>query len=188
MTLQVDLIINWMRVGFIHGVMNTDNMAISGETIDYGPCAFMDTYNPATVFSSIDHRGRYSYGNQPAIAQWNLTRLAETLLPLIDQDPSKAVQRAQDIIGSFPELYQTKWLDMMRAKLGLLDSKPGDEQLIVDLLEWMKSNQTDYTNTFRDLSQIEKPSGKLYDRDDFTGWYKHWQDRLAESNMIKKLH
>ena len=178
---QIDLIIHWMRVGFIHGVMNTDNMAISGETIDYGPCAFMDTYNPATVFSSIDHGGRYSFGNQPAIAQWNLTRLAEALLPLIDQDQSKAIERAQEIIGIFKGLYQTKWLDMMRSKLGLLDSKPGDEQLITDLLEWMKVNETDYTNTFRDLSQLEKPSGKLYERDDFNVWYTNWQDRLTKS-------
>lgn len=181
MALQVDLIVNWMRVGFIHGVMNTDNMAISGETIDYGPCAFMDTYNPATVFSSIDHAGRYSFGNQPAIAQWNLTRLAEALLPLIDKDQSNGIERAQETIGLFKGLYQTKWLDMMRSKLGLLDSKPGDEQLIADLLEWMKVKQLDYTNTFHDLSQLEKPSGKLYDYDQFHLWYKRWQDRLAEN-------
>ena len=185
MTLQVDLIVHWMRVGFIHGVMNTDNMAISGETIDYGPCAFMDTYNPATVFSSIDHGGRYSFGNQPAIAQWNLTRLAEALLPIIDRDQSKAIERAQESIGLFKELYQTKWLDMMRLKLGLLDSKPGDEQLITDFLEWMKVNETDYTNTFRDLSQLEKPHGKLYERNDFNLWYKNWNHRLANSNDDK---
>ena len=187
MTLQVDLIINWMRVGFIHGVMNTDNMAISGETIDYGPCAFMDAYNPATVFSSIDHGGRYAFGNQPAIAQWNLTRLAETLLPLIDQDESKAIQRAQETIGSFSELYKEKWLGMMRSKLGLLESKSDDEQLIVNLLEWMSINQADYTNTFRGLCQLEKPSGQLYDRDDFNIWYKNWQDRLAKNNQDKPV-
>jgi serine/tyrosine/threonine adenylyltransferase len=185
MALQVDLIVNWMRVGFVHGVMNTDNMAISGETIDYGPCAFMDAYNPATVFSSIDHNGRYSFANQPSIAQWNLTRLAETLLPLIDQDQAKAIERAQETIGLFEGLYQTKWLDMMRSKLGLLESKPGDEQLIVNLLEWMSLNQADYTNTFRELSQLEKPSGKLYDCDDFGNWYKNWQDRLIENKHNK---
>ena len=186
MNLQVDLMVHWMRVGFIHGVMNTDNMAISGQTIDYGPCAFMDTYNPATVFSSIDHAGRYCFGNQPNIAQWNLARLAEALLPLLDTDQSKAIEIAQDTIGSFKVLYQTKWLEMMRLKLGMLDSKPGDEQLINNLLEWMKVNQTDYTNTFRELSQLDKPVGKLYDRNDFNVWYKSWQDRLAESKYDKK--
>ena len=185
MTRQIDLIVHWMRVGFIHGVMNTDNMTISGETIDYGPCAFMDTYNPETVFSSIDHAGRYSFANQPAIAQWNLTRLAETLLPLIDPNESTAIQHAKETISLFPELYQTKWLDMMRMKLGLLNSKPEDEQLITELLEWMKLKQADYSNTFRDLSQLEKPSGKLYDCEDYSIWHKNWQARLSKNKQDK---
>ena len=117
---QAELIASWMHVGFIHGVMNTDNMAISGETIDYGPCAFMDHYDPATVFSSIDTRGRYAYANQPKIAQWNLARLAETLVPLIDADENRAIARATEVVQAFPEIYERHWLKGMRAKLGLV--------------------------------------------------------------------
>ena len=116
---QIDLVINWMRVGFIHGVMNTDNMSISGETIDYGPCAFMDIYDPKTVFSSIDQMGRYAYCNQPVITKWNLSRFAECLIPLIDKDQNKAIELATEIINSFEKKYEEKWLNMMRDKLGL---------------------------------------------------------------------
>ena len=144
---QIDLVVNWMRVSFVHGVMNTDNMSISGETIDYGPCAFMDTYDPQTVFSSIDKMGRYAYCNQPIITKWNLARLAECLIPLIDTNQNKSIELATDIINSFEKKYEEKWMEMMRHKLGLsiLDEK--DKFLILDLLTWMHQHKADYTNT-----------------------------------------
>jgi uncharacterized protein YdiU (UPF0061 family) len=145
---QIDLIVNWMRVGFIHGVMNTDNVSISGETIDYGPCAFMDIYDPKTVFSSIDQMGRYAYCNQPVITKWNLSRFAECLIALIDEDQNKAIQMATEIINSFEKKYEEKWLNMMRDKLGLFGINEKDKLLIVDLLTWMHQSKTDYTNTF----------------------------------------
>ena len=134
---QIELVVNWMRVGFIHGVMNTDNMSISGETIDYGPCAFMDFYDPKTVFSSIDQMGRYAYCNQPIITKWNLSRFAECLIPLIDKDQSKAIGLATDIINTFEKKYEEKWLNMMRDKLGLFGIDDKDKFLILDLLTWM---------------------------------------------------
>ena len=146
------LIARWQLVGFIHGVMNTDNMALSGETIDYGPCAFMDTYDPATVFSSIDHGGRYAYGNQPSIAQWNLARLAEAMLPLFDRDTDRAVERATAVLERFPDLFEQHWLDGMRAKLGLFTQEEGDKALVDDLLAWMQRRSADFTNTFRSLT------------------------------------
>ncbi len=178
---QAVLIVHWMRIGFIHGVMNTDNMALSGETIDYGPCAFMDAFDPHTVFSSIDHMGRYNYGNQPLIAQWNIARLAETLLPLIDPDMDKAVTIAEETVNSFSALYQKKWLAMMRAKIGLFEGQEGDEKLISDLLDWMQKHHADYTNSFRDISQDTKPSGKIYETKIFEGWYARWQARLKQN-------
>ena len=180
---QADLITQWMRVGFIHGVMNTDNMTISGETIDYGPCAFMDAYDPNTVFSSIDHRGRYAYANQPVIGQWNLSRLAEALLPLIDQDDKKAIERATQMIGRFPDLYKQKWLDMMRAKLGLFGRQQDDTRLISDVLNWMQTRHADYTNTFRDLSTGEKPEDKIYSDKTFQDWFEAWQARLQKNDQ-----
>ena len=181
MTRQAYLIVNWMRVGFIHGVMNTDNMTLSGETIDYGPCAFMDAYDPNTVFSSIDRMGRYAYANQPKIAQWNIARLAETLLPLLHEDIDKAVEIAKEAVFTFSDIYQEKWLSMMRSKLGLFGALEGDAQLIYDLLNWMQTNHADYTNTFRDLSQEEKPSGKLYEQSTFQKWHDQWQARLKQN-------
>jgi uncharacterized protein YdiU (UPF0061 family) len=136
-----------MLVGFIHGVMNTDNMALSGETIDYGPCAFMDTYDPATVFSSIDRNGRYAYGNQPQIAQWNLARLAEALLPLLHENEKKAIGIAEEALGAFAKRFQHHWLNGMRAKLGLGHDEVGDTALANDLLAWMQQTGADFTNT-----------------------------------------
>ena len=153
---QASLIARWQLVGFIHGVMNTDNMALSGETIDYGPCAFMDSYDPATVFSSIDHGGRYAYGNQPPIAQWNLARLAEAMLPLFDRDVDRAVERATAALDRFPDLFEQHWLDGMRAKLGLFTQEDDDKALVDDLLAWMQRRSADFTNTFRSLT-----SGRL---------------------------
>ena len=170
-----------MRVGFIHGVMNTDNMALSGETIDYGPCAFMDTYDPSTVFSSIDHGGRYAYANQPAIAQWNLARLAETLLPLMDENIDKAKEFAEDAINGFGVVYKEKSLSMLRAKVGLFGEEPEDEGLITDLLNWMQQKGVDYTNTFLDLMKEESPKGEPYNSDSFKEWHTRWQVRRSKN-------
>lgn len=181
---QADLITHWMRVGFIHGVMNTDNMAISGETIDYGPCAFMDFYDPATVFSSIDEQSRYCYVNQPGIAQWNLARFAETLLPLIDEQLEVAIELAKEAINEFTPLYTEKWFAMMRAKLGLFEQQDSaDGTLIEALFYWMQKYNADYTNTFRALSQKEKPQGEPYDNEAFDNWYKAWQERLKQNKL-----
>jgi uncharacterized protein YdiU (UPF0061 family) len=149
---QASLVAGWQLVGFVHGVMNTDNMAVSGETIDYGPCAFMESYDPATVFSSIDHGGRYAYGRQPAIAQWNLARLAEALLPLLDDDEARAVDLANESLAAFPELHQGHWLRGMRAKLGLVGEHPDDGALAEDFLAILRRGRMDYTNAFRDLT------------------------------------
>lgn len=178
---QVDLIVHWMRVGFIHGVMNTDNMAVSGETIDYGPCAFMDSYGPNTVFSSIDHGGRYAFANQPRIAQWNIARLAEALLPLIHSDIPKAVALAEKAIHEFGALYERKWQEMMRMKLGLFGEQPGDEDLLSDFLDWMEQKGADYTNSFLDLGGEAKPSGGFYNSTEFSKWYERWQGRLKKN-------
>lgn len=196
---QTDLITHWMRVGFIHGVMNTDNIALSGETIDYGPCAFMDAYDPATVFSSIDVHGRYAYGQQPAIAAWNLARLAEALLPLIDTDQGKAIEIAEERVNGFADIYRNKWLAMMRSKLGLFGEEEADTELITGLLAWMKKNNADYTNTFRDLGSLPTTAPRMNAgpavRDDtgpaftcgaqldkaFADWYTRWQDRIQRN-------
>ncbi|MDP2192968.1 MAG: YdiU family protein [Alphaproteobacteria bacterium] len=176
---QINLIVEWMRVGFIHGVMNTDNMTVSGETIDYGPCAFMDAYHPHTVFSSIDHSGRYAYGNQPKIAKWNIAKLAITLLPLIHHDPHKAQDMIGEVINRFSNTYQQQWLQMMRAKIGLSHDHEKDEELISNLLKWMEKNDADYTNTFIDLMEEKKPEGKIYAQKSFEDWYYAWKERRA---------
>ena len=177
---QANLITHWMRVGFIHGVMNTDNMTLSGETIDYGPCAFMDSYDPRTVFSSIDHMGRYAYANQPDIAQWNLARLAETMLPLLDDEIEKAADTTEEAVNGFGALYKDKWLSMMRAKLGLFGARAEDESLIIDLLDWMQRAGADYTNTFLYLTEDNLPQGKPYNDSYFKEWYTRWQAQLAK--------
>jgi uncharacterized protein YdiU (UPF0061 family) len=178
---QAPLIARWQLVGFIHGVMNTDNMAISGETIDYGPCAFMNAYRLDTVFSSIDHAGRYAYGNQPAIAQWNLARFGETLLPLLDSDQEKAIAIASEILGEYPAMFERYWLTGMRNKLGLQTSEAGDGELIRSLLDWMQKSRSDFTNTFRDLSSDEPPTGDRYRDPDFQAWYSRWRFRLSRN-------
>ena len=183
---QADLITHWMRVGFIHGVMNTDNMTLSGETIDYGPCAFMDAYDPRTVFSSIDHMERYAYANQPAIAQWNLARLAETMLPLLDDEIEKAADTTEEAVNGFGALYKDKWLSMMRAKLGLFGARAEDESLITDLLDWMQRAGADYTNTFRHLTEEKPPQGKPYNDKTFKEWYTRWQVQLAKNTKPLK--
>ncbi len=176
---QASLVARWQLVGFVHGVLNTDNVAVSGETIDYGPCAFMNAYDPATVFSSIDRGGRYSYGNQPGITQWNLARFAETLVPLIDPDPEKAVAAATEILDGYPARFDGYWLAGMRRKLGLQTAEAGDGELVRGLLDWMRASQSDFTNTFRDLSTSETPAGDGYQAQEFRAWYARWRGRLG---------
>lgn len=182
---QAMLISKWQLVGFIHGVMNTDNMTISGETIDYGPCAFMNEYDPATVFSSIDTQGRYAYGNQPGIGGWNLARFAESLLPLLHPDEEEAVKLAQDAISEYPEQFRQNWLTGMRAKLGIFNEEPEDESLFDDLLKMMQKHRADYTNTFQALTFDKKEKMDLFESKEFTQWHERWQARLSmqeESN------
>jgi len=183
---QASLLAQWMLVGFVHGVMNTDNMALSGETIDYGPCAFMDTYDPATVFSSIDHHGRYAYGNQPSIAHWNLARLAESLLPILDADKTKSLEMAQGALLAFPDLFQRNWIAGMSAKLGLFNVESGDNELFESLLRLMKDAGLDYTNTFRSLDP--EGSGGID-----AAWHQKWQARLrsqpqSSAEVLRLMH
>lgn len=177
---QALLVSQWMHVGFIHGVMNTDNMSISGETIDYGPCAFMDRYHPETVFSSIDRQGRYAYANQAPIAQWNLARFAETLLPLIDQDTDKSIQLASHSVNGFSDQFQKAWLKGMRQKIGLLDEEAGDIDLINELLILMQKNKADYTLTFRHLSSDAILKDAIFEDVSFKAWYKKWLYRIQK--------
>lgn len=174
---QASLIAQWQMVGFIHGVMNTDNMAISGETIDYGPCAFMNVYHPDTVFSSIDRHGRYAYGNQPSIAQWNLARFAETLLPLLDDDQERAIAIATRALEEFATSFRQYWLAGMRRKLGWLTDQPDDLELVQTLLTWMQTAKVDFTNTFRDLSE-GSPVSACYLDAEFPSWSARWQQRI----------
>lgn len=173
---QADLIVDWMRVGFIHGVMNTDNMTLSGETIDYGPCAFMDAYDPATAFSSIDYRRRYAFGNQPPIAQWNLARLAEALLTLIDPDMDRAIRLAETTVTGFQDLYNTRWHAMMKLKLGLVGDRDGDAALMQSLLDWMRVSGADYTNTFRAMAD----GGVASEDPTYRDWQDRWMARRAD--------
>lgn len=182
---QANLIAKWQLVGFIHGVMNTDNMALSGETIDYGPCAFMDTYDPATVFSSIDTNGRYAYGNQPPIAAWNLARFAETLLPLLHDNQDQAINLAQDELSDFNKLYNSNWLAGMRAKLGLFNEEKQDESLIESLLSMMQKYAADYTNTFRALTFDMLSDTDLFGSTEFQQWHELWQTRLIRQQETK---
>jgi uncharacterized protein YdiU (UPF0061 family) len=183
---QAFLIASWLQIGFIHGVMNTDNTAISGETIDYGPCAFMDAYDPATVFSSIDQHGRYAYANQPRIAHWNLARLAETLLPLIDADEDRGVARATEILQEFPAKFEAFQLAGLRRKLGLHTTKDGDAELVQNLLNLMQAGHADFTLVFRRLSTPEtaQTASELFeDPAGFDHWRAEWQQRLAREPM-----
>jgi uncharacterized protein YdiU (UPF0061 family) len=183
---QAQLIARWMHVGFIHGVMNTDNMAVSGETIDFGPCAFMDTFDPAATFSSIDGRGRYAYSNQPHAAQWNLARFAEALLPVLDPVAERAVALATDVITAFPTRFSQHWLAGMRDKLGLTSSEDGDHALIEQFLGLMYRNQADFTLTFRRLcdavaaGEADQSLRALFSNPSaYDEWAKSWRLRLS---------
>lgn len=191
---QAALVARWMNVGFIHGVMNTDNMAVSGETIDFGPCAFMDTFDPATVFSSIDERGRYGFANQPNAALWNLARFAETLLPLIDADTQRAMGVATEAIETFETLFKDCWLDGMRRKLGLSTSEQGDRQLAEDWLQAMQRNQADFTLSFRALCAAARdPQGDAMARGhfvnagDYDEWAQRWRARMSREATTLNL-
>ena len=170
---QAALVAQWMGVGFVHGVMNTDNMALSGETIDYGPCAFLEAYDPDTVFSSIDRHGRYAYGNQPPVAHWNLARLAEALVPVLHADEEEALVRANAAIGRFGESFQRHRLAGMRRKLGLFNEEPEDAALVETLLAWMQATQADFTNTWAELETLAPGTG------DFEEWRARWRARLG---------
>lgn len=183
---QAELIAKWQLVGFIHGVMNTDNMALSGETIDYGPCAFMDTYDPATVFSSIDVHGRYAYGNQPQIGAWNLARFAETLLPLLHDDSEQALSLAKGALADYATAIQRHWLAGMRAKLGLRGEEPEDAALIADLLKLMHAARADYTNTFRALTLDTPEETGLTGAAEFAQWQERWEERLGRQDESRE--
>ena len=173
---QCDLVVNWMRVGFIHGVMNTDNMSVSGETIDYGPCAFLDEYNPNKVFSSIDKNGRYAFNNQPKIALWNLARLAETFLHLIDSDENIAIKKIENILKKYETKYKDLWLKMMKSKIGINQDHEKDKNLIKELLDLMQIFKLDYTNTFIALENngLEK--------------YSFMNEWISKLNLRKKIN
>ncbi|MGE8054668.1 protein adenylyltransferase SelO [Bacillus mycoides] len=175
---QASLIAKWQLVGFIHGVMNTDNITISGETIDYGPCAFMDSYNQGTVFSSIDTQGRYAYGNQPYMAAWDLARLAESLMPILHEDEEEALKIAQDEISKFSVQYENNWFLGMKKKLGLFSNEEQDQSLIEKLLKAMEKYKEDYTNTFRALTDTTLENAPLFESPEFKEWYELWQSRL----------
>ena len=181
---QINLIVEWMRVGFIHGVMNTDNSTISGETIDYGPCAFMDHYDANTVFSSIDTQGRYSFANQPSIIQWNLVRLAECLLPLIDKDEKRSIEKAQNLINTFSSLFKDKWLQMMKKKLGIKDQSEDDEELINNLIKWMQQKKPDFTNTFCNLMNYDHADDEEFEDDEFNNWKREWKKRVESKEYL----
>ena len=179
---QGKLIAQWMLVGFIHGVMNTDNMTLSGETIDYGPCAFMDRYDPKTVFSAIDQFGRYAYTNQPGIGGWNLARMAEALLGLISDDDERAVALAQDALELYRQSFASAWLSGMRAKLGLPAERDDDDDLAQSLLDWMAESDADYTRTFRRLSASLTQDDPAFDDPAFLSWNERWRARLESSD------
>lgn len=178
---QASLVSHWMRVGFVHGVMNTDNVAISGETIDYGPCAFLDRYHPHTVFSSIDHGGRYAFGNQPSICHWNLVRFAETLLPLLHKEESEAIRIATEILEGYPALFETHWLAQMGSKIGLEDANESDKPLIDALLQWMSEELIDYTTFFSQLTRGFDKNAEPFNQPRFRSWHESWQTRLKRS-------
>lgn len=183
---QAELIAKWQLVGFIHGVMNTDNMSISGEGIDYGPCAFMDTYDPSTVFSSIDLNGRYAYENQPGIGGWNLARFTESILPLLDEDKEKAIEIANNALSKYNDMYLNNWYSGMRKKLGLFNKEEVDKDLVDSLLSIMQKYKADYTNTFLNLTLGTLTNMPIFESEEFKKWYSLWQERLERQKESKE--
>ena len=182
---QATLIARWLSIGFIHGVMNTDNCSVAGETIDYGPCAFMDEYHPGTVFSSIDQNARYAYGNQPSIGLWNVSRLAETLLPLIDVDQAKALEAAKEVLGVYGPRFHAEYAGLLRRKIGLAEAREGDDDLAQDLLKLMMGNNADFTLTFRRLGEGDGSVAReqFMDPAAFDAWHRRWLERLAAETV-----
>lgn len=181
MLVQIELVVEWMRIGFIHGVMNTDNTSISGETFDYGPCAFMNVYHPKTVFSSIDSQGRYAFGNQPSIIKWNLAKFAESLLPLLHPEPETALQLAQRAIDEFEDIWHKKFYKMMLLKLGIENTSPENYSLVNELLALMRVLKLDYTNTFFALSQNQFEEGSSMNNPEFKSWLENWKSLIHDS-------
>jgi uncharacterized protein YdiU (UPF0061 family) len=180
---QASLIAKWQSVGFVHGVMNTDNVLVSGETIDYGPCAFMNQYNPKTVFSSIDSNGRYAYGNQPYMTSWNLARFIETVMHLLDEDSDIALQKANQEISSFEDMYNKQWILQMSQKIGIKEPKKTDKKLIQELLDLMEAHKEDFTNTFRFLTVGDFSSIGMIDHTPFENWILKWKKRLQSVHV-----
>lgn len=183
---HASLVAKWQSIGFIHGVMNTDNVTISGETIDYGPCAFMDNYDPNTVFSSIDVNGRYAYKNQPIMAEWNLCRFAEALLPLLHENRDEAIKIGQNAISNFYDIYYSNWIEIMRSKLGIFNGESQDKAIIEDLLNMMEKYSEDYTNTFLALTFNKNINNDMFKSTEFENWYKTWQERLKRQPQSKE--
>ena len=189
---QAALVARWMSVGFVHGVMNTDNMAISGETIDFGPCAFMEAFDPDAVWSSIDRGGRYAWSNQPRIALWNLARFAETLLPLIDENQESSIAAANAALEAFPKAFEMAWLDEMRTKLGLKEAREGDADLVQRLLDTMHAGGADFTLTFRLMSEAaQADADNLFalfsEHDALEGWLADWRTRLDAEGRDREV-
>jgi len=189
---QIDLIVNWMRVGFIHGVMNTDNMTISGETIDYGPCAFMNAYKPETVFSSIDTGGRYAYSDQPQIALWNLSRLAESLLPVIDSEVKIGIKKAQEALNKFQPTFEKKYFQMLGRKIGIIKLEEDDKVLINALLNWMNQKNADFANTFVRLMYPELINDEIYKNESFLSWEtalkNRWKSETSPLEIMQQTN
>tara|TARA_B100000579_G_scaffold177310_1_gene144493 strand:+ start:3997 stop:5427 length:1431 start_codon:yes stop_codon:yes gene_type:complete len=183
---QIDLVVNWMRVGFIHGVMNTDNTSISGEAFDYGPCAFLNTFNPETTYSSIDHNKRYSFGNQPKIIKWNISRFAETLLPIIDPNEEKSLKLAQSVIDEFDDVWNTKYYGMMLNKIGIKQNDKMLYPLVDELLHFMQQFHKDYNNTFWSLSQDDLSKNRIMNNSVFISWHKKWLNNLNKFTSMKE--
>ena len=183
---QAETVAHWMALGFVHGVMNTDNMAVSGETIDYGPCAFMDAYHPDTVFSSIDRGGRYAWSEQPRVAVWNLAQLASCLIPIMG-DEQAAVAQATEIVHGFPELYQAAWLRRFAAKLGLAAPEPSDRALVERLLDLMAAQKADFTRVFRGLA-TGQAAAEFADPDPFEAWRADWQARGPDFGLALRVN
>ena len=183
---QIDLVVDWMRVGFIHGVMNTDNTSISGESFDYGPCSFMNNYDPNTVYSSIDHNGRYAFGNQPKIIKWNILRFAEALLPVIHQNEKKSIQLAQSVIDKFDKYWEKTYYSMMLKKIGFKNHDIALYPLIDQLLNLMKKLKMDYTNTFYFLSQDNFKTNQISINNEFIEWQKKWNKSIKKTSSLNE--